>query len=212
MKIALTDFLFIGLSRNNASPTRRIVRRINTNFSSSRNSLNSFNGNYRPKVIGGQGGRRVNTNFDGLNRRKSAGSRNYVGGGFSFSRNTRGVGGNRKGMGHTRFYSLTGKSGPDGKHNGDGSRGRGNSGGFRRRGNRTWRSRGGRRPQKNNNSISSLDAALDSYMGVDACKARLDSQLDSYFSGHGNGNNDGMLAGDSAMNMETNQEPVMISL
>lgn len=55
------------------------------------------------------------------------------------------------------------------------------------------------------------DAALDSYMGADVCKARLDSQLDSYFSGQSTGN-DSMVTGDSSMNVESNQEPVLISL
>lgn len=55
------------------------------------------------------------------------------------------------------------------------------------------------------------DAALDSYMGADVCKARLDSQLDSYFSGQSTGN-DSMVTDDSSMNVESNQEPVLISL
>lgn len=49
-------------------------------------------------------------------------------------------------------------------------------------------------------------------MGVDACKARLDSQLDSYFSGQSTGNNDAVVIEDSSMNIETSQEPNMVSL
>jgi len=65
----------------------------------------------------------------------------------------------------------------------------GTSGGFRgKRGSSSWRGgrgrggggggRGGRL------SSSALDAQLDAYMGEDATKARLDTQLEMYFSGN----------------------------
>lgn len=178
---------------------RRYAGSSNLNISSSRTG-----GGLKPGASPGFGGRRINTSFGSLNKR------NYS---------------NRS---STSFLSRSYK---DRRNNGDkgglsvsrGGRNRAsgvsNAGGFRRRGGSfNPKSRNGnRRYQKSRTSskqttVASLDAALDTYMGSEVCKARLDSQLDAYFSGQNAGEGEGVAVsrGDLAMSMDANQESAMI--
>jgi len=63
----------------------------------------------------------------------------------------------------------------------------GTTGGYRgKRGSSSWRGGRGRGGGGRGGRLSSsaLDAQLDAYMGEDATKARLDTQLEMYFSGN----------------------------
>ncbi|KAH8583651.1 uncharacterized protein ELE39_003359 [Cryptosporidium sp. chipmunk genotype I] len=150
-------------SRNNSNSTRRIVRLGNTNLSNSRSAFNSSNGSSKSRVIRGQGGRRVNTSFDNLNRRKLASSRSSTNRGFSLSQNAR----NRKGgIGRLNSSGSTGAIRRGGGGNGGrGRRFRGRNSGSRTssrgRGGATGGFRGTGRLQKNKNSTST--ASLVSY-------------------------------------------------
>ncbi|KAH8739614.1 hypothetical protein FG386_001171 [Cryptosporidium ryanae] len=203
-----------GSYRNTSTNSnRRNLRSNNLNTSSSRRfSLSGArnNGFSKSSVSRGFGGRRINNSYSNLGKRRNSLSRNENNNN-SFSKNYR----ERRNNNLLKF-NKNGSSLTRRRDNNNRYKGSGVSTNFRRRGsfNSKFRGSNNRRYQKNKNykkmTVSSLDAALDTYMGSEVCKARLDSQLDSYFSGQSASEEVVASGSDLAMNMDGNQESVMI--
>ncbi|OII77448.1 hypothetical protein cand_009390 [Cryptosporidium andersoni] len=146
----------------------------------------------RSRIFEVHGGRRVNTSIGRLNKRRILRPGN--------NRNITNIG--KPGFGR-RQTNIRGKFSTRGNISNNVRRGRSGMRGGRGKG----RNGKGNNRMSQKTTMASLDAALDSYMGVDACKARLDSQLDSYFSGQID-----MSGNDNVMASESSQQPSLITL